>query len=455
LLNSRRGLICGGSRFKLIAALTLASILGALVAVNSALAETAETMPLASAIPGSSSAAEASGYAQQFGVTQAEAESRLTLQRKAMATIAELKTNLGTNYAGAWFDNTTGRLEVGSVAAQDAATIATTANANAIGPNTDVVSVQSTLAELESAQISINEAISGPEHAQEVATGLDLGANAVLIRESAAALAGTRSLIKQAVSSSPTVKVEVRQVSPATLQIRPAVASCGWNPQEPGWLYCARPLRGGVSINSSHASCTDGFQAYYPSAGSVQFVLTAGHCIEGTTLGESGTTWSSETSSRNGSYAIGPSWGYRVDSTGDYGDIKIKGNSYWYKDEPGYFVVDTRPGGLGYENALHHIVSDDSPGLYNCHTGESSLTSCGEVLSVDNSFCYSGGEGCPGDMTEDSFGGIPGDSGGPVWGNDWAFGVFDAIDSESGPSFYSELESILPGTGGMNISLGP
>jgi hypothetical protein len=99
-------------------------------------------------------------------------------------------------------------------------------------------------------------------------------------------------------------------------------------------------------------------------------------------------------------------------------------------------------------------VAGDSPGLYNCHTGGTSGTLCGEVLSTHNTICYEGGEGCPGDMTEDSFGINAGDSGGSVYGNDWAFGVADA-GSSSGPSYFAELESILANEGGLNISLGP
>jgi hypothetical protein len=220
------------------------------------------------------------------------------------------------------------------------------------------------------------------------------------------------------------------------------------------WLYCDYPLRGGVSLELSVGSCSYGFTGYYPEHGNVQYVVTAGHCIKGTATGESGTKWYSDNAEFS-HWKIGPSWSWKIDSTGDYGLIKVSVSSNWSPVNPGYWVLDSRPGGLGYQNALENIVSGDMPGLYNCHTGESSKTVCGEVLSVHNSFCYKGGEGCPGDMTEDSASGIPGDSGGTVWGGDWAFGVFDAIAEGGSPSYYSELESILPNEGGLNISLVP
>lgn len=394
---------------------------------------------------------EVSGYAAQFGVSLVTAEEHLRVQEQDLESIAQIREQLGPSYAGAWFNNQTGQLEVASVDTQAAAHLAPLLAAT--NGSAKIVTTHSSWSQLEEAQATIDRALAEPEQHQEITTGFDLESNAVLVRESSSASPSTEAEVDAAIAGSPAgVKVEVKHLTASKIAVTPDANSCTYENGKV-WLHCAPPLRGGVTVEENSYSCTDGFLGYYPSNGQVQYVLTAGHCTKGNTLGENGTTWYAVPPGEK-SRAIGPAWNWKIGENGDFGLIKIRSSSYWSPVWPGDFVVDTRPGGLGWENQMEKIVADDSPGLYNCHTGESSKTVCGEVLSVHNSFCYEGGEGCPGNMTEDSFSSLKGDSGGPVWGNNWAFGIDDSATSSGSPSYFSELEYILPAEGGLNISLG-
>lgn len=186
--------------------------------------------------------------------------------------------------------------------------------------------------------------------------------------------------------------------------------------------YCD-PLRGGVEINSTGGSCTAGFYAY--SVFDLKpYMITAGHCPAG--------TWYSTKpagSPTPGTYVIGPRHSSHIGIFGDFGLVAIN-NPLGWMPQPWVVVLASAHTTANHE---YKIKSDQSSyvGLSVCKTGATTGTTCGNVTQVGWSGNYSTGE-FVGNLARVDYCSAPGDSGGPVYRLNGAYGIhvasFSACD---------------------------
>ena len=83
------------------------------------------------------------------------------MQARAAGVADALKARLGSDFAGVWYDNSTGQFVVPIVAGadRDASRQAVPASTTSARTGTGPLPVQSTMAELEAAQVKVAEAI--------------------------------------------------------------------------------------------------------------------------------------------------------------------------------------------------------------------------------------------------------------------------------------------------------
>lgn len=176
----------------------------------------------------------------------------------------------------------------------------------------------------------------------------------------------------------------------------PGVRGMGANPGLSGRLQVRRAapvvsyalLYGGQGMRSATGKyCTTGFMA---SVGTTNFVVTAGHCTEGTVY------WD-----RKGDY-LGQTYSSVYGETGDFGLITIKG-------------VTFRPqNGIATEHGIFTVEghSPAYPGQAVCKRGNTSGYTCGNVLALDVTVNY--GSRVVGGMIQTNVCAEGGDSGGPL-----------------------------------------
>jgi hypothetical protein len=141
--------------------------------------------------------------------------------------------------------------------------------------------------------------------------------------------------------------------------------------------------------------------------------MSAGHCA---TFGGFD-TWYAYQPGTGQLHAIGPVHSYRSSSTGDFAILKINNVSGW-NPKPWVYVhasSDTT------QNASYLITSVgiSSPGMRVCHTGANYPTDCDDVTAVGVDL-----PGFPDDLAMVNFCAFEGDSGGPVYSNNHARGIF-------------------------------
>jgi len=230
--------------------------------------------PTAPAI-GRGASDEAASLAQQEGISLEQAERDLQLQGRAENIADELKSQLGVDYAGLWFDLKNAKFHVDVTSAADRV-IAEEVTANdGVTNATDFDPVVHTWHELEAAEATLNSQLSSLRAKQQGLIAIDPRTNSITISVASDAAPGA---VMQAdtMATSAEVATTVVPVAPQSLQI--VATGCSFP-------YCNSPQRGGVRINSeSNGSgeyhiCTAGF-VVKSTATSAPTILTAGHCFE-------------------------------------------------------------------------------------------------------------------------------------------------------------------------------
>jgi hypothetical protein len=362
-------------------------------------------------------------------VSEPVAVSRLELQGRAGPIIGRLVEALGSRYGGVWFDSATGRFEVGVVGGSAQASPARPyLESQGISSETDFVPVKYSAEELVVAKERLATKLHSLVLQDQAATSETAQGSAVII-ELASNLSEGQVEQVQAEAKAESVKVEVISKPQEDFVLTPsACVNRPWGAKT-NVLACTRDLRGGVAIESSLGLCSLGF---FITSGSTEYVMTAGHCLQGGAMGS--TTWNAASTNwtelNEAWQSIGPQEGYYIGAEGDVGFIKLNTTSKWYPVNNPSQVASLDPSGPWGQNEDQSLenISWSAEGDVLCHTGTSSDTTCGEV---PRGGLNHEAEIEPGIIVKrlalSTMCAKRGDSGGTVWGNHSGFGMTDAI----------------------------
>lgn len=373
----------------------------------------ARAIPAAADVPDPSAVAS---YAKQFDLSSDEAAQHLTTQLRAMNVLDALRSNLGDQFAGIWFDNQTGRfvIPVARGPVDGAAIINKAFGAANLENQFVVVPVQSSWSELTAADLRLNQALAPLFDDNVVKTSLDPRNNAVVVDlASGAGVEGSANV--QSAAAAETVKVIVNHIP--TDQFNYSAAACNWP-------NCDPPLRGGVQIGSYNGvGCTAGFNMVGNQYGT-HWLMTAGHCL----AAAGSANWFANDSAGY-SHLLGSPGGYVFGGgyDGDAGIVKSDG-SYWDQSSPNNRIVHW---GTFYNI---NMVGNGSNyvGEYVCHSGATSGTTCGNVTATGVKATYQepGGNVTVQNMVQtNGMCTYAGDSGGPVYTGDYPDGYANGIFS--------------------------
>ncbi|MBB5871839.1 streptogrisin C [Allocatelliglobosispora scoriae] len=196
-----------------------------------------------------------------YGISAAEAQRRLALQRDAPAIAADLAARFPGEFAGAWIDQARGGVLI--VAATETAPIRTNLLTRPDAGHLSTVKVTRSLRQLRSTATEVAAKL-GVTVGAEVA--IDEVANEVVVTTGRRVAAGDPRLAGVAGAAK-----GVRTVS------RPGVVEKSCDP-----LHCfTKPMRGGIRIdvprdNGTVGGCTTGFNL---RSGRDLYIVTAGHCV--------------------------------------------------------------------------------------------------------------------------------------------------------------------------------
>jgi hypothetical protein len=337
------------------------------------------------------------------------AASHLAVQAKGAGMVAELRNALGSDFAGVWFDNKTGRFHIGIVNDNDRPAVTNVLAARDLVNDTDLDAVKYTWDELAAAETGVTRRISVYASSHTARVGIDPSVNGLTV--DVASDAAQQDVASFATTTGPAGDVPVRmhRVAPAALDVTPDACV---------FPNCDHPLRGGVRIeNDQIIQCSNGTWACVTgcSEGALAvrsgstFIITAGHCIK------AGGTW--EAQQANGvPHNIGPSGGSFVDaSRGDAGAINVSNSSWWMQS-------GWTPETAAWNVDLDHPTTGSDYGYvgeFTCHFGYATGnppdgSACGTTTAqnVYNIYYARWGQVSPLDVSTACS--MEGDSGGPV-----------------------------------------
>lgn len=344
--------------------------------------------PGPSAIAGHPASRDAASYAVDFGVSLAEARSRLSRQGSLAALAAEIEVAAGPCFAGAWIDNGPElKLVVRLTEDADPSAVAALA-AGAPAPVEIRTDASRSLAQLRAAHDAM---------APTLVDELPGAASDVDVRTGALVLLVTNQQRQRAWA----VATELGEVEDVPVRVEST---------EQGY---SQQVGGGVGVSPT---CTTGFSVVRLSDGDRGF-LTAGHCPDD--LEYPGPIPSSHQAELlDGSHDA--QWNTVDTPTEGYGS----------------FLADGAWRELG--SPVHRL--QQAVGSYVCHQGALTGYSCGEIQSM--SFRPPTAE-CPGVPMCDAvwmrvegprLRCAPGDSGGPVFADDDAYGIHQGgVSAGPGP----------------------
>ena len=403
--------------------------------------------------PEDAQVALAQGYARDFDVSLDEAKRRIREQALGGDIVRALAHELGTDFAGVWYDNEAGEFVVPLAAQGLDAKVRDEFDIRELSASYRVEYVDSTWEQLTKGQAEIDKALGDLFEKSLVQTGLDPRANTILIGMASSISAKDREQISAAAKSvGPRVEIVERKPE----DIAPPVAVCAFP-------NCDKPLRGGVYLYPS--GCTIGFLVY-GNVNNQRYMMTAGHCFNWQAGGTDATTVAFDGS---GTYrGIGGVWNWMYGTTGDAGIVRVLGTSWWNMN-PGDFWpgVVVWPGQAPQQNfhTIYNGAQSSYKGLYTCHSGASSQagnptphpsTTCGEVSDIMVTTPFDTDKDGLGDGDGDGIGDTtvgnlthvtgpslcswPGDSGGPFYANYTAYGIHNAAlgGCNNGGLYYTE-----------------
>jgi hypothetical protein len=381
---------------KALVALCLLSTVG-LFCSRMALAEVA---PDAAGVP-----LEIGSYQEHYDVSEGTAEENLTIQHEGSEVVPQLEAAQGPDYAGVWFDNQSGEFVVPLLDPANRNSVGDTLREADLQGDYRTKTVQTSWLELEEGQQEVDASLSGLLRRQLATTFIDPRSNAVVIQLADGASAADRDKAV-GLAADAKVEVEVREAEVDRFDAR--TESCSFP-------NCQKPLRGGVEIRAA-GSCSAGFAAVGNTYGN-HFLITAGHCVY-----YAGGGWTAYNPETGGGITIHTPKGLGAVESWSFpgGDwAKIKAGSWWdtesWPSKVAFWGTDQEYP-INYESGSY-------VGQWVCHAGRSTGASCGTVLTVEQTTNFKGGT-VYGTTTAGPMCNYDGDSGGPVFANNTALGIF-------------------------------
>ena len=302
---------------------------------------------------------------RDFGLSRAEAESRLAAERAATELAPEARRTAGSAYGGAWFDTGSEKLTVAVTPDADASTVRALRDSGA-----RVRTVEHSARRLDAAKARIDR-LDAPSGVSS--WSVDPAANSVVVN----VVDGKRddNDVRRFVD-------RARAAGPVTVRTAPAAAR----------TFAAGTV-GGDPYYTGNARCSIGFSVHGG-------FVTAGHC--------------------GGTGAAVRGWdGSHI---GTFQGSSFPGNDYaWVNVGSGWWTV---PVVLGWGTVPDRLVrgSAEAPvGASICRSGSTTRWHCGTVLAKNETVNYS--QGAVHQMTKTSVCAEPGDSGGAFISGDQAQGV--------------------------------
>lgn len=350
-----------------------------------------------------------------YGMSDEEAQRRLALQERANGLDDDLRQASGADYAGLWLDQARDAKVHVAIVNDDEGRVRDAAAKRDV--QVDVVHVSRSLDQLQGTQQRLERAV-GQKHSEVYLNGIDLARNALSVH-----IAGQGAV-------SPDVQKALDEEGTAVVVTRGGSVHRGGD-YACIFPYCDAPLRAGVYIQAVNGSglnsqCTTGFNAVRSDG--TPYVMTSGHCL----IPVDGAKWYTRQVADGATHAIGNgSTFYRYkDSTGDAGLIGLDNPAGW---NSGSTLVNYGFGQATLANENYNIRarSGSTVGTVLCFTGAQSKTACGTVDKLDAT--SSTGVGGLGRLANVS--GQPGDSGGPVFANNVAYGLIQGGDFINGVAY--------------------
>jgi hypothetical protein len=365
-------------------------------------------------------------YAEAFEVSEGAADRALEVQEAGAGLSDQLASTEANRFAGIWFDNRTGKFVVPMLSSASKASVqAVIAAGDLKASEVEFATATFSWEELEDGQRELDKTLQPMIASNLVQTSLNPKTNAIVVSLAKGAtkanVAAVNSQMTEISASSELKRVDIPEfeASPAACNTEKRV--------------CDKPLRGGVYIEGGAVACSSAFKATGNTTGS-RYVLTAGHCAA------AAAGWNSRDAA-NVTHYIGQAEGRMFPGAGDWTKIKVDG-SYWDEGSSWPSIVANWSG-----NESTSITSESSSyvGEAVCHSGWRTGTSCGVVRAIEVTVHYP--QGAVIGMTEvagPSLCAYLGDSGGPVWTDNTAVGLFSGIltDGEAcggRVGFYAEV----------------
>jgi streptogrisin C len=417
------------------AALVLPAALALPANYGSSIGTSSPAAPAATANPARGADPAALELAAQQHVSLAQAEIRLSWQRAVPSLNTALSRQLpAAAFGGIWIASNDGdRVQVGLVGADSRiqATVMRAVGAAGLSAATDIVPVRYSASQVVAADAWLSKQMGKLARAGsspfplDVAYRMDL--NRVVLGVAGRSLtAAEQALVRRAKAQYGDL---VRVVSqPSGTAVGTALLGCTYPSGAAGaFPFCDAPLRGGITIWSNTSSgligyCTGGFIATDNATGQY-YLFTAGHCAADVGTGN----WYTKFASDGSQHTVGTVQRYAFGYGGDEAIININNPTGWMLPQ-GW--VDAQ-GQNSTTNQNYPITSAQysTQGARVCGTGQGTeYLQCGTVvaLGVSDDECD-----LPNVLTctwvtnlgEASFVAHSGDSGGPVFASNQAFGL--------------------------------
>ena len=372
-------------------------------------------------------------YAAKHRVEPERAKQRLEIQDRAAGIEDKLAALLGEQYAGIWYDaDDEGRLKIGLTrdAAANAGEIWRIVDAFALAAETDLVEVRYSELELEHLRDAVRGEIADMVDSARASTGYDTRSNSVVVRALTHLSKREEALIRRLET---TPGISVRRIDAPSLAGR--LDACRIT-------ACNPPLRGGRRITGL-GMCTAAFIAQQPNDPNL-WVMTAGHCLYFNALFGGGYKWSARDESPS-DHMIGfyVNYTFATSAGRDAGEIWVVPSEFWAAPAPIAAVVVKASDDTTY-NPTYEIraTSRSSIGQTLCRTGGVTGSECGEVVLLGADESAHGPDGymyVTHNMGEiDVCGADGGDSGGPIYKQHRAFGIYSG-HVDVGPAFCWEF----------------
>jgi hypothetical protein len=344
---------------------------------------------------------------------------QVALATQSQVETAELPTKLeaalGADFAGMWFESSTGKFCIGVVSSASRRTAERLVAQAGLAGVVSYVSVRSTWSQLIGAK---GEWSAKLEHLgwRQFSTGLTPSSNAVSVTLSSSVPEHERALL-ECEAARYHVNVSITVVPPEELQVGHNNSQCEYKRGE-NYAFCTKPIAAGVLIApvaKAEKYCTAGPLAILSKPATLAaeletLLITAGHCLEPAENGK----WFTAPHPAGEFTEFGPRIKFVNGLAGDFGDIEVTGANGWLQAgvTPALAqITNYQDNGL---REARNVVGEAASvlGASFCKQGAKSGEQCGEITAVEQLVLFESGEHTDGLVITNACA-EKGDSGGP------------------------------------------